>query len=324
MVSIAFIQTNQPPVVQEESFSVNYGSITTMTQAQLLQGDSDPQHGTLTITAVTGVGAVLNPDGGVTFSAPSALVSGNSTSFSYTVSDSAGLSSVATANIGLITPSVASIITVPPSDQAQTGIGVTPVTPFAGVSITDANANNPTETLTVTPDTTTFGTLSDPNAATDGSTSSNGAIILKGSPGVVSSELDALKFTPAFGQFGKTTFTIVDTNSAGLITSNSSASMTVNPPPPPTTAQIKQIGSDILQFYNDTAAHRSTAADTTKLVGDFTTLDVSKATLGQLLGQTLTSAMLSSSAATALATDIANLYYPKITVDLAWRPGTGH
>lgn len=72
-----------------------------------------------------------------------------------------------------------------------------------------------------------------------------------------------------------------------------------------------------MQFYKDTATHQSTAADTTKLVGDFTTLDVSQATLGQLLGQTLTSAMLSSSAAGALATDIANLYYPKIVADVS-------
>lgn len=93
--------------------------------------------------------------------------------------------------------------------------------------------------------------------------------------------------------------------------------MTVNSPPPPTTAQLKQIGADILHFYKDTVTHQSTTADTTKLAGDITALDASQAVLGQLLGQTLTSAMLSSSAASTLGTDIANLYYPKIAADLS-------
>ena len=189
------------------------------------------------------------------------------------------------------------------------------------MTITDANMGSPTETVTVTPSSTTLGTLSDPNTI-DGSTTSNGAITLTGSADTVSAEIDALKFTPAFGQFGKTSFTITDINSLGQSASNNAASVTVNAPPPPTTTQLKQIGTDILQFYKDEVAHKSTAADTTKLTGDFTTLDVSQGELGQLLGQTLTSAMLSSAAATALGNDIANLYYPKITVDLS-HGGTG-
>ncbi len=93
--------------------------------------------------------------------------------------------------------------------------------------------------------------------------------------------------------------------------------MTVNPPPPPTTAQLKQIGTDLLQFYKDDLAHKSTTADAGKLATDFTTLDLSQAELGQLLGQTLTSATLASPAATTLGADIAAIYYPKITTDLA-------
>lgn len=92
--------------------------------------------------------------------------------------------------------------------------------------------------------------------------------------------------------------------------------MTVNLPTL-TTAQLQQVGSDLLQFYKDSAAHKSTTADASKLAGDFTSLDLSQAELGQLLGQTLTSATLASTAATTLGTDIAATYYPKITADLA-------
>ena len=45
------------PVVQAETFSTGYGKPLTLTPAQLLAGDSDPQGGTLTVTAVSGPGA---------------------------------------------------------------------------------------------------------------------------------------------------------------------------------------------------------------------------------------------------------------------------
>ncbi|WP_428493261.1 hypothetical protein [Rhodopila sp.] len=251
--------------------------------------------------------------------------SNQSVTTTFTITDTDSLGETAKDSTTSVTASPAdqpSTITVPASDQTQTSTGLTPVTPFAGVSITDPNAGSPTETVTITPSSTTSGTLSDPSAATDGSKASNGAITLTGKASTVTTEIDALKFTPAFGQFGKTSFTIADTNSAGQTTTPpGTASVTVNPPPPPSTVQLKQIGSDILQFYKDTVSHQSTAADTTKLVNDFTATDISQAQLGQLLGQTLTSAMLSNSAATTLGTDIASLYYPKITTDLAHAGG---
>ncbi len=214
-------------------------------------------------------------------------------------------------------PGVASTVTVPTADQTQTTTGIATVTPLAGVTISDPNAGSPTETVTVTPSPTTNGTLSDPNAATDHSTTSSGAITLTGPATTVTTDLDALTFTPAFGQFGTTTFTITDTNSAAQASTPGTASVIVNPPPPPTTAQLKQIGTDLLQFYKDDLAHKSTTADAGKLATDFTTLDLSQAELGQLLGQTLTSATLASPAATMLGADIAATYYSKITTDLA-------
>ena len=95
--------TTAPPVVQAETFSTGYGKPLTLTPAQLLAGDSDPQGGTLTVTAVSGPGATLNSDGSVTYTAPTQSVPGNAASFSYTVTDTAGLSSTATANISLTT-----------------------------------------------------------------------------------------------------------------------------------------------------------------------------------------------------------------------------
>ena len=115
---------------------------------------------------------------------------------------------------------------------------------------------------------------------------------------------------------------ISDTNSAGQTATSNMASVTVNLPAL-TTAQLQQVGKDFLQFYTDTVLHKSTAADTSKLGGDFTSLDISQAELGQLLGQTLASAMLASPAAATLGTDIAATFYPKITADLAAGNNTG-
>ena len=67
-------------MVQAETFSTGYGKPLTLTPAQLLAGDSDPQGGTLTVTAVSGPGATLNSDGSVTYTAPTQSVPGNAAS----------------------------------------------------------------------------------------------------------------------------------------------------------------------------------------------------------------------------------------------------
>lgn len=58
-------------------------------------------------------------------------------------------------------------------------------------------------------------------------------------------------------------------------------------------------------------------------MSNFTSLDISQAELGSLLGQTLTAATLTGSAASTLGSDIAAKYYPKITADLASGNNTG-
>ena len=90
-----------PLVVVPQSLSATYGTPVTYSASQLLAGDTDPQGGTLSITAVSGDGVVLNQDGSVTYTPPSTAVTGDAASFSYTVTDAAGLSSNATATIGL-------------------------------------------------------------------------------------------------------------------------------------------------------------------------------------------------------------------------------
>jgi Cadherin-like domain len=186
----------QPVVVNESGFSTQYGTPITLIPAQLLAGDTDPEGGTLAVTAVSGSGAVLNQDGSVTYTPPSQFVSGNAASFGFTVTDTVGLSSAATATIRLTTP------------PAQ-----------------------------ITP------------------------------------------------------------------------------------AQLKLIGTDILTFYRDELLHRPTAADSSKLASDFSSLKLSDNQLGQLLTQALT-ATVGTSAAGTLGADIAIEFYPKISNDIA-HSGTG-
>ncbi len=54
---------------------------------------------------MSGSGAVLNSDGSVTYTPPSTPASGNTASFGFTVTDTDGLSSNATATVGLTSPS---------------------------------------------------------------------------------------------------------------------------------------------------------------------------------------------------------------------------
>ena len=104
------------------------------------------------------------------------------------------------------------------------------ISPFVAVAIADPNPGTQTETVTVSPSPSANGTLSDPNAATDGSSSSGGAIILTGSAAAVTTAIDRLVFMPASGQMAPgqaqtTGFSISDTNSAGQTTLSSNTSV---------------------------------------------------------------------------------------------------
>ena len=110
----------------------------------------------------------------------------------------------------------------PVSDEAT-------IDPFASVAITDATPGQ-TETVTITPGNVANGTLSDPNAATDGSTLTGGAYTVSGTAAQVSADVDALVFTPtvhqvAPGQTVTTGFTIADTDTAGASATDSTTTV---------------------------------------------------------------------------------------------------
>jgi hypothetical protein len=98
----------------------------------------------------------------------------------------------------------------------QSTIATTPIDPFTGIVISDPNLGTLPETVTVTPSTTTNGTLSDPNAATDGSSISGGVYTVKGTAAQVQADLRALVFIPGLTTTAQTTtFTVGVTNVAG-------------------------------------------------------------------------------------------------------------
>jgi uncharacterized repeat protein (TIGR03803 family) len=105
------------------------------------------------------------------------------------------------------------------------------IDPFAKVTIVDVTVGQ-TETVTVAPSDAANGTLSDPNAASDGSTITNGIYTMTGTAAAVTADLDSLVFTPtdhqvAPGGIETTGFTIALTDTAGQTASDSTTSVVV-------------------------------------------------------------------------------------------------
>ncbi len=98
-------------------------------------------------------------------------------------------------------------------------------TPFASVTITDPNIDtldSPSIQLTGA-----GGTLADGAGFTGLTTSAPGVYLLSGTAAAITSELDALIFTPSAGS-GTTTFTLTDTTSVGTSASDSNTTVTVS------------------------------------------------------------------------------------------------
>jgi hypothetical protein len=184
-----------------------------------------------------------------------------------------------------------------------TGIAITPATeavattdtastkPFRTIVIADANAAQ-TETATVSLSAAANGTLSDPNAATDGSKISNGVLTVSGSAAAVATDLDGLVFTPtpnqvAAGAAVTTTVTAAVKDTAGetaSATSTVTATQVASSPPPIDTLALQvsedhadgdaeftvsvngvQVGGD----YQAHALHASGDAQTVTLTGNW-------------------------------------------------------
>jgi beta-glucanase (GH16 family) len=123
-----------------------------------------------------------------------------------------------------LVPPTATPITITPATEAVTTTDVASVKPFTSVAITDTNAGQ-TETASVTPSVAANGTLSDPNAATDGSTIASGVLTVSGSSAAVAIALDGLVFTPTAHQVAPKS--VVTTTLTGTVTDTDGETATI-------------------------------------------------------------------------------------------------
>jgi hypothetical protein len=165
------------------------------------------------VYTLTGTVSTINSELDALVFTPYAGKPGTSTTSTFALSD---VSSAGGAPVVDLTTTVIDKDVVPPTDAetagGQTTTSEAPVTPFKGVIIIDANADA-TDTLTITLG-GVGGTLSGA-----GLTGGNGGVYtLSGTAATITSELDALVFTPKAGALNTssmTTFTLSDLSSAG-------------------------------------------------------------------------------------------------------------
>ncbi len=205
------------------------------------------------------------------------------TTFTAAIQDSAGETAVATSSI-TATAVAAPIAVTPATEDVETANGAI-AKPFTGVVITDANAGQ-TETASVALSAAANGTISDPNAATDGSTIVGGVWTVSGSSAAVAAALDGLEFTPAANKATAnaaivTTVTATVKDTAG---ETASATSTITAPPATDTIALhisedawegdaeftvkvngQQVGGD----YTASVLHSSGDGGTFSLTGDW-------------------------------------------------------
>ncbi len=102
-------------------------------------------------------------------------------------------------------------------------------TPFSSVTFGDPNTDT-TDSLTI--ELSGGGGILSDGAGFDGLTTSAGVYTLSGTAAAITSELDALVFTPS-ASTTPTTFTLTDTSSAGTSASDANTTVTVEPTDPP-------------------------------------------------------------------------------------------
>jgi endoglucanase len=191
--------------------------------------------------------------------------------------------------------STAKTIAVYAATPAITTAATASATPFSGVVITGANAAQLT-TATVTLGAPLNGTLSDPNAATDGSKIMNGVWTMSGSSAAVASALDGLMFTPKaklVGAAGPVTTTVNAVISQTGETASTTSTITTGGAVPisiaPTTesvattdaASVKPFVGIVITDAN--AQQTETATVTLGSVGDGILSDPNVATDGSMI-----------------------------------------
>ena len=277
--------------------------------------------GTATAVATALDGLVFTPTANEV--APGAAVT---TTVTAAIKDTAGATASATSTI--TATDVGTAVTITPATAAVTTTDVASAKPFTGVAIKDANAGQ-VETAKVSLSTAANGTLSDPKAATDGSTISNGVLIVSGSPTAVATALDGLVFTPTVNQVAPggtvtTTVTAALKDTAGATASTSStikatdvaAAITVTPATAAVSttdaASAKPFTGVAIKDVN--AGQRETAKVSLSTAANGTLSDPNAATDGS----TISNGVLTvSGSATAVATALDGLVFKPAAHEVA-------
>ena len=182
------------------------------------------------VYTATGSAAAVTADLNALVFTPTAhgAVPGQAVTTTFTIGDVDNAAQTATNNTTTV---IATAGTVPPvisgSVPGQTSSDQTAISPFAGVTIGDANPGQ-TETVTVALSAAANGTLSDLGGGSYDATT--GIYTDTGSTAAVTGDLDGLVFTPTAGQVTAgqsvtTGFTISDTDTAGASATDSTTSV---------------------------------------------------------------------------------------------------
>jgi endoglucanase len=187
------------------------------------------------------------------------------TTLTANIEDNSGNTAVAQSVV--TATAVASPIAVTLATQNVAIAAAASADPFAGIAITDANAGQ-TETATVASSAVANGTLTDPNAATDGSTVANGVLTVSGSAVSVGAALQGLVFTPnakaiAPGASAVTTLTANVKDTAGE-TASVGSTITATAPP-----VVDTIVLNLSEDYADGSAEFTVSVNGQQVGGDY-------------------------------------------------------
>ena len=230
---------------------------------------------------------------GLVFTPASAPGSSQTTTFTLSANHGSERAATTPATVLTVTQAPAPIGASDTPGAVATTDEAAPVHPFSSVAITDPNASQ-TETAVVSVNNAATGTLSDPNAATDGSTVRNGMITITGSAAAVAKDLDGLTFTPSAHQAAPGSVVSTTVSAAITDTANATTSLanTVNATAVNDAPTISVASSATGQALRDTDVIKpfttAVVSDVDAGVQDSLTIVLSAAANGKLSGTGLT------------------------------------